>query len=276
MAQFETPEPTTEQQPTQAHPPSQDTNVGAEATALVPSDAPGAAISRRSSKPLRKLPWYFSLMTLTHLAVSRDLAQHRQWRDQAEGIQMLETLDRVKDHRTRALLRRKPVWKLVRGVSRAGASLNLAASAPWLLWLIPLYALGHGFGWLAALAFLLPVPIAWGVAQRLFEDAAIESIHDAEHEGESPLGSLQRWTGGTARSFVAGFGFGFTLLFLQGLISWFMTPESSLMMELFLDAYNATVGGLVSGSVSMLVSPIIAMTGRAALNAAERTPQQLE
>lgn len=276
MAQFETQEPTTAQ-PTLAHSPSPDTNMDAESTALVPQDSPGQAISRRSSKkPLRKLPWYFSLMTLTHLAMSRDVAQHRQWRAQAEGIQMLETLDRVKDHRTRALLRRRPVWKLVRGVSRAGASLNLAASAPWLLWLIPLYALGHGFGWLAALAFLLPVPIAWGVAQRLFEDAAIESIHDAEHEKESPLGSLQRWTGGTARSFVAGFGFGFTLLFLQGLISWFMTPESSLMMELFLDAYNATIGGLVSGGVSMLVSPVIAMTGRAALNAAERAPRQLE
>ncbi len=224
----------------------------------------------------RRMPWYTGALMLTHLAFSGDLKQHRQWKDKVEGVHMVETLERVRGVRTRTALRRRKVWRMVRRTSAAGASLNLAATAPWLWWIVPTYAVGHGFGWFASLAFLLPIPIAWKVARRLYEDASIESIRDAEHSGA--FGGLKRWSGGTARSFAAGFGFGFTLLLLQGLISWFFTPAPSFFLELFLDTYYALIGGLLSGGVSVLLAPVIAHTGRAALEAGSTTPpaRQLE
>lgn len=235
-------------------------------TALVTSYQPS------SDGTPQGLPWYTAPLMLTHLAVTRDLDQHRAWRERVEGIKMVEALTRVRGHKVRAMLRRPRVWSMVRRSSQVAATTNLAAASPWILWLVPLYAAGHGFGWLAALTFLLPVPIAWMVARRLYEDAAIASLREANLEQERGLTPTRRWISGAARSFTAGFGFGFTLLFLQGLISWFMTPAPTLAMELLLDAYLATVAGVFSGGVSMLAAPLIAHTGRAALTAGRHAP----
>ncbi len=233
-------------------------------TALARRAGPGAGV--------RPLPWYVGHLMTAHLLVSRDLTQHRSWRQQIEGLRMLDVLPRVKGHQTRALVRRPRVWRRIQAVSRAGATVNFSASLLWLIWIIPLYAIGHGFGWLAALTFLLPVPIAWRVARRLFEDAAIGSIQDAQDtQALAPV--LGRWTRSGARTFIAGFGFGFTLLFLQGLLTWFMTPASTIAMELFMDAWYASIAGLLSGGVSVIMTPLVATTGPAALQAAPDRPR---
>ncbi|MEO1273444.1 MAG: hypothetical protein AAFX99_35620, partial [Myxococcota bacterium] len=245
-------------------------------TALVVTEDASITTGAHDDIP-RSLPWYTTPLMLTHLAVSGDIAQHTAWKERVEGIHMVEALARVRGHKVRAMLRKPRAWQLVRRSSAAAAVTNLAAVTPWLLWLIPLYAVGHGFGWLAALTFLLPVPIAWKVGRRLYQDAAIASLREAGLEQERNTSPARRWIGGAARSFTAGFGFGFTLLFLQGLISWFMTPAPTLGLELLLDAYLATVAGIFSGGISMLVTPLIAVTGRAALNAARQDePRQLK
>lgn len=252
-----------------APPPAASQPVPQTSQALVPT-TPGGALARDNGP--KRLPWYTGWLLMTHLALSRDMAQHRTWKTQVEGLRMMDTLERVDGPRTRAALRRPHVWRKVRRVGAVGASLSLAASAPWMLWLLPAYALGHGFGWLAALSFLLPVPLAWKVGRRLYESATINSMQDAERSG--PLASVLRWSNSTARTFGAGFGFGFTLIFLQGLITWFMTPASSLALELYLDLYLALVGGGLLGMVSTVVSPLVATSGPAALAAAEE-PRQL-
>ncbi len=257
--------------------PTSETNAGPEISPTPPSQEERVALVPSRSAPLvesssgsTKIPWYIGPLMWTHFAVSFDLSQHRQWKERVEGVQMLDALERVRGHETRSLVRRPEVWRRIQFVSAAGANVNLLASTSWLVWLVPLYALGHGFGWFAAMAFLLPIPIAWKVSRRLYQGAAIESIRDANRSS-----TVRRWVGSAARTFGAGFGFGFTLLFLQGLISWFMTPAPSLAMELFLDGFYALIAGTVSGTTSLLLAPLIAHTGRAALSAAPDTTRQL-
>jgi H+/Cl- antiporter ClcA len=61
------------------------------------------------------------------------------------------------------------------------------------------------------------------------------------------------WPRALMRSATAGFGFGFTLVFIQGLISAFMTPLPTIGAELFWDATLGAALGAVAGLVSAVV-----------------------
>ena len=50
---------------------------------------------------------------------------------------------------------------------------------------------------------------------------------------------------------------GFTLVFLQGLISWFMTPAPTLWLELYYDVVNALWGGAIAGTLSVGLGPLL-------------------
>ena len=236
--------------------------------------AQALALQNRPVKPpLRRLPWYTGLMMWTHLAFSRDLGQHRDWSEQVEGLHMMEALPRIRSQKTRSLVRHPRVWRRISRLSKVGTGVSLAATMPWIVFLLPLYAVGHGFGWLAALTFLLPVPIAWKVGNALYRKAAIGSISDAQERG-ALFPKLGRYIKSGARTFMAGHGFGFTLVFLQGLITYFMTPAPTLALELFLDFYYASIAGVFSGLAAMFVlTPWVAYSGRAALTAPKRTRQ---
>lgn len=205
----------------------------------------------------KDLPTTVEPMMLAYLTLTGDTAQYERWRDRIERIRQADAVGEAKDPESRALLANGPAWRQMRETGKLGALFGLGISSLWMTWLIPLYALGHGFGWLAALAFLLPVPIAWKLGRRLWEQAALAGMRDL---GRRPtlrrrLRTLMR---GLFRSFGAGFGFGFTLVFLQALITWFMTPAPTLVEELLIDAFHGGLAGTVTGAMGMLLGPLVA------------------
>lgn len=206
--------------------------------------------------PYRKLPARVKPLMWAHYALSRDKRAQRMWRKRVEDILQAEAIDTAPTEREKQLLARRPVWRHVRKIGKRGTTLGLLLSSLWMLWLIPTYAFGHGFGW-AALLYLLPVPIAMRLGRQLWEAAALEGMR---HYGETPTpaeraASLVRAAMG---SFGAGFGFAFNLVFLQGLISWFMTPAPTLGIEIGLDIMMGLTAGILCGSVSMAMAPMVA------------------
>jgi hypothetical protein len=203
-----------------------------------------------------KLPARLEPMMLAHLALTGDVAQHREWRDRVEAVLQMQAIEREQDPDAKRLLARTRVWKQIRAAGKVGATTSLAIGAAWMSWLIPLYAIEHGFGWATSLAYLLPIPIAWKVGRRLWEKAALAGMKD---NGSSPtlLRRMNAFRRSLVRTMIAGFGFGFTLVFLQGLISWFMTPAPTLGLELYLDAMIGAVGGLIAAAGSTVLTPLV-------------------
>lgn len=202
------------------------------------------------------LPLRLEPMILTHLALTGDVTQHREWRDRVEGIIQRRTVELTQDPEARRLLSRWNVWQRIRTTGKVGAMTGVAISGFWMAWLLPTYAVGHGFGWLAALTYMLPFPIAWKVARSLWQKAALGGMRDV---GYAPS-LVKRATvlpRSAIRAAIAGFGFGFTLVFLQGLISWFMTPMPTIAGELFWDAIVGVYGGAISGAASMVLAPLL-------------------
>jgi hypothetical protein len=182
---------------------------------------------------------------LVHLAVTGDTKQHKRWRDRVESIAQAEAVDDARDPETKSLLADRHAWEQMRATGKFGANFGLALGALWMSVLMPLYAVAHGFGWLASMAFMLPVPMAWRFGRRLWERAAVKGMRDL---GKRP--SLRK-------RITAGFGFGFALVFLQALITWFMTPAPTLIEEILIDAFHGSIAGTVTGVFSMLLAPLV-------------------
>jgi hypothetical protein len=195
-------------------------------------------------------------MMLAYLTLTGDTEQYARWKDRLEGIRQAEAIERTRDPEERAILANKEAWRQARETGKLGALFGLGLASLWMSFLIPTYALGHGFGWLAALTFLLPVPLAWKVSRRAWERATIRGMRDL---GRRPtMRRRMRALGlGLARSFGAGFAFGFALVFLQGLLTWFMTPAPTLMQELWLDLVTGGCAGAVTGGMAMLLGPLV-------------------
>lgn len=213
-------------------------------------------LAENNSSTSAKLPARLEPMMLTHLVLTGDVEQHREWADRVETVRQMQAVEEERDLETRRLLSRPSVWRRMRLVGKVGALSSLALGVGWMALLIPEYAIDLGFGWAAALTYLLPVPIAWKVGRRLWERAALAGMRDL---GPSPplarrVAVLPR---ALLRSAGAGFGFGFTLVFLQGLISAFMTPEPTLVGELIADGAFAAILGSIAGSVSAVFTPFV-------------------
>jgi hypothetical protein len=200
-------------------------------------------------------------MMLAHLVLSGDVAQRREWQDQIEAIHQAKAIDAEPSYERKRLLARDRIWRSMRRNGRIGALYNLSLSTAWLALLIPSYAVFQGFGWPAALAFLLPVPIAWKASRKLFERATLETAVDTNDRSLTLVQKLGLLPRASLRTFSAGFAFGAVLLLLQGLISVFMTPAPTIMQEIYWDALYALVAGTVSGTASMALAPLLAQLG---------------
>ena len=204
---------------------------------------------------VRPLPARIGPLMLAHTALTGDVEQRKRWLDRLETIDHANALDAENDPELRALLADRQAWREVKAAGGFGASYAMGLGSLWMSVLIPLYAVAHGFGWLAGAAFLLPIPIAWKVGRRLWERAVAKGMLEL---GRRPSKHKRFRTALRAigRSFGAGFGFGFTLVFLQALITWFMTPAATIALELSIDLMHATVGGAVAGTLSAVLAPI--------------------
>jgi hypothetical protein len=203
------------------------------------------------------LPARLEPMMLTHLALTGDLAQHEEWKNRIEAVHQADAVAVERDIELRRLLMRDAVWKRIRRTGKVAATINLSLGVVWMALLIPTYAIGWGFGWPAALTYLLPVPLAWKVTRKLFERAALKGMRDAGGSNVSLVKRAAMLPASAIRAGVAGFAFGGTLMFLQGLISWFMTPAPTLGLELYIDTLYALYAGLISGTVSTALAPFI-------------------
>jgi hypothetical protein len=224
--------------------------------------------SLTTSRSNERLPLHLEPMMMLHLAVTGDVEQRRRWREQIETILQAQAIDRHYDPEARALLARDRVWRRIRATGKAATVMNLALGAAWMAWLIPVYAIGHGFGWAAALTYLLPVPLAWKVGRRLFEDATLRGMIERGRRPGKRLAVLLR---SIFRAMVAGYGFGFTLVFLQGLISAFMTPLPTLGAELFWDAFDGSVAGTIAAGISASLAPLLARDAPSSTSALSKT-----
>jgi hypothetical protein len=194
---------------------------------------------------------------LAHLTLTGDVSQQRAWRVRVDTIRQTQAIERETDPELRSLLLRDRVWQRMRQTGRVAAVSQVAMATAWMSWLVPVYAVGHGFGWLAASAFLLPVPLAWKAARRVFEKSALEGMRALSKKND-PATRLTTLLGAIPRAALGGFTFGFILVFLQGLISWFMTPMPTIGLELMQDFFDACVGGAITGTASTVLAPLFA------------------
>lgn len=202
------------------------------------------------------LPVYLEPMMLSHLALTGDVRQYRAWKERVESIEHTRAVEDAPDTLSRSILEEREAWLQMRTTGKLGAAFGLGLGLLWLSTLVPFYAFAHGIG-LWALVFFLPLPLAWKVGQKLWEDAALAGMRDV---GKRP--TLRRRIRALARAIVrgfgAGFGFGFTLIFIQALMTWFFSAAPTLVAELASDTLHATIGGTVFGSFGMLLAPLIA------------------
>lgn len=203
----------------------------------------------RLSARVRPLMW-------AHYALTRDRRTRRMWQRRIDAIEQAEAVEDAPTEREKRLLAHGAVWRHVRRTGRRGVRFGLALSALWLAWLLPTYVFGHGFGaW--ALVFLLPIPVATRLGRRMWESAALEGLR---HFGDTPTPSERVATlvRSAMGSFGAGFSFAFHLVFLQGLLTWFMTPAPTLGIEVGLDLMAGLTAGMLCGGASMMLAPSVA------------------
>lgn len=206
-----------------------------------------------------------------HLLITRDLPQHRAWRERLEKIEQANELSEVTDPAERALLARPDVWRDLRRVSWWASAFTFTWCSYVTAKLVGDYAVGFGFGYAAAGSYLLPLPLAFMVGRKLYQQGCLSVM---KYLGPNPDGKRQMksWLWAMLASFGAGFGFAFTLTFLQGLISWFMTPAPTLWLELWMDVTNAVEAAVYGGAVSSVMWPLLC---RKAPSRAELTEREV-
>src|SRR5262249_8638894 len=104
-----------------------------------------------------------------------------------------------------------------------------------------------GFGWGPAMVYLLPLPFGWMVARRVLRRGARSLLRRLSNSyGIACLPLALLWMA------AGGFAFCFTVTFLQGLLSWFMTPAPTLLLEMYLDrptGVEAAISSAIAASV---------------------------
>lgn len=225
--------------------------------APTPESVP-SAVSTSEKRPKRVSPFIRPLMWL-YRVVSGDRAQSREWTDRLEAIDQAAAIDAEPSTEGKALLSDVETYRQIRSTGFVGAMGGMTLGALWMSWLIPLYAYGWGFGW-AAYAYLLPVPFVWRLGRRMWERAALQGMKEL---GPTPSQQQQLRTlsSGMLRGMGAGASMGFALVFLQGLISWFMTPAPTLGAELLIDVFWGMWGAGVGATLGAVFGPLV---GRAA------------
>ena len=207
-------------------------------------------------EPTSRLPATIEPMMLGHLLLSGDTAQYARWRRKVERVRQVEAVDRAADPETKSILSSYAAWRQMRETGTLGALVGLGMGSIWMSWLMKVYAVNNGFGWLVSSLFLLPVPIAWYVGRKMWERAALQGMKD--HVGKLTVRKRVRgFFRALGRSFGAGFGLGFTLVFLQALMTWWMTPAPTFGLELLWDFTDGVVIGTMSGFMGMMLGPLV-------------------
>jgi len=218
--------------------------------ATLPAETP----SRSDRLPARVEP-----MMLTHLAVTGDFAQYRKWRNRIEEVRHQQAVVGAPDTECREILRDKEAWLQMRTIGSLGSAFGLGLGFMWMSVFLPLFAAQQGLAWWQLLPMFLPIPVAWKVGSRLWEDASLAGMRDV---GKRPTMKrrLRALAKSLVRGFGAGFGFGFTLLSLQSLMTYVfgLNPADSLLRELAADIHVGTIAGAVSGTFGMLLAPMVA------------------
>ena len=188
------------------------------------------------------------LMAL-HRVLTGDRQQFASWKDRIDKILQSTRLSRTRSPMMRKVIAHSPAWKRARGFGRLGSFVVLAVAGSVTMYLALVYSQLLHFGAWPWLLFVPPLVPAAMVAKRSLEDGALAAM--ASTGGESDLArSRSAAFHGFLRSFVAGFKGGFALLFLQGLMSWFMTPAATIAQELILDTVLALQAGVVMGALT--------------------------
>ncbi len=232
--------------------------------------ARSAAVAKSTEAPPARLsPWVRPLVWL-HRRLSPKSADHAEWKERIEAIEHAQDVDAEPSTEGKAILADRKAWQQMKQTGLVASAGGLGVASVWMgAFLLPWYAFGHGFGWVAT-ALLLPVPIAWRVGRRMWERAALEGMKDL---GPNPTPQQQNraLALGMSRGMVAGAATGFTLVFLQGLVSWFMTPAPTLALELIVDLYWASGAGVIGAAVGAMFGPLVA---RGAPTSASSVPSQ--
>jgi hypothetical protein len=201
------------------------------------------------------------LMVL-HRTMTGDKAQYRTWKERLEKVLQACRLNRARSPVLRKVIAHPAAWRRARGFGRLGTWVVLGLGG-WTTYNITyFYSEFLQFGLWPYLLFLPPLIPAAYVAKRSLENAALASM--ASTRGDDP-GARARSAAlsGVFHSFTAGFAVGFVLLFLQGLMSWFLTPAPTLFQELFFDATLATQYGVIMGAFT---APLGLVLGRKAID----------
>lgn len=207
-------------------------------------------------------------LMVMHRALSGDRKQYSLWKERFEKILQSHRLSRTRSAALRKVIAHGPAWKRARGFGRLGTFFVLGL-AGWTTYNISLfYGQFLNFGLWPWLLFVPPLVPAAIHTKRALEDAALASMAATRGEDE---GTRRRTAAlaGVLHSFKAGFTGGFLLLFLQGLMSWFLTPAASLAQEVVLDATVALQYAFVMGSFT---APLGLVLGRGPLNPKELPP----
>jgi hypothetical protein len=191
-----------------------------------------------------------------HLLLTRDTSQHREWRERLEHIEQANELAETTDPRERALLARPEVWRDIRRMTWIANAITAVVCASATASLVSDYALGFGFGYLAAGTYWLPLPIAWMAGRRMYQNGMLWVMKNLGANPDSGQ-HIKSWARAMFAAGCAGFAFAFVLTFLQGLISWFMTPAPTLMLELYMDVTNAFTAALMPAGISAVFWPLI-------------------
>lgn len=228
---------------------------------LVPIPEPQGGLPAKHDHGGARWPASLVPSMWAHLLLTGDRKAHREWRRRVEAILQADAVDDAVDDDVRAALADRAVWRRIQRAGRLGNGMGLALAAGWLAVLIPAYAATFGA---AALAYLLPLPLSWRFGRTLWQSAALkgELVARREAQERKPPSRFSRWLGGVGRSFSAGFGFGFSLVFLQGLVSWFLTPAPTFGLELAIDLAVGVQGGLITGTAATLLAPAVMGRGQ--------------
>ena len=197
-----------------------------------------------------------------HRLLTGDRKQHGIWKDRLDRVLQLQRLRRARGSMLRKVIAHQPAWRRARGFGRMGTFVVVGLGAYITAQLGFIYSELLHFGIWPWLLFVPPLIPAGMVAKRALENAALGSMAATTGNNEAARSRRAAWSG-VVRSFCAGFTGGFSLLFLQGLLSWFLTPAPTLAQELFLDVRFAATYGVLFG---VIAAPLGLVLGRRPLD----------
>jgi hypothetical protein len=201
-------------------------------------------------------------LMLTHRALTGDRKQYGLWRERLERVLQSHRLAKARSSTLRRVIAHTPAWRRARGFGRIGTFVVLGIGSFVAFKFSFLYSQFLNFGVWPWLLFVPPLVPAGIMAKRALENAALGSMAATGGHDEGAR-SRSAAVSGVLRSFWAGFVGGYSLLFLQGLLSWFLTPAPTLAQELLLDATFALPYGVLFG---MFTAPLGLLLGRKPLD----------